>query len=409
MVQPGADEGGAQQRRASCSRQPLGQLLRRLLAGVVPHEMSRSLHHDEAGVCQFVLWNRLAPASGAKGSSASPQQQRGDVHLAQAAFVGLQLCEVSRAVELQLASAALSRRRSTCSTRRSPRRPCRSTSSSAPGPSASRSMLSTISSPWPSVRRPSAMPCHFPSEKKPVSEMTSALTASGWSQAHRRPISPPQSWTTSATRSSPSSCRNASTPSTCLVHVPGGSGGESPKPARSGRDGAVAPGRDGGQRVPPHVGRLRIPVKHERHGAVRRPLFAVVQHGGEPTRLATFPPYRRRTRQSHRAAARPGGPAAAVRGRADEAPGGRAHCGRATAPRSPGRVRDRRDAGNEGSPLDGRGPRGRATGRTEPQKRRGAMGPDPWLLEPAARDRPGRERQSAATGAGDPPGAGVDH
>ena len=225
---------------------------------------------------------------------------------------------------------------------------------------ASRSMLSTISSPWPSVRSPSAIPCHFPSEKKPVSEMTSALTASGWSQAHRSPISPPQSWTTSTTRSSPSSCRNASTPSTCRCPRPGRVGRRVPEAGEVGRDRAVALGRHGGQRVPPHVGRLRIPVQHERHGPVLRPVLAVVQHGGEPTQLATSPRYARSElaklierqhgrvarrqlfaaglsqRQIDRAAARPGGCA-------------RVHRGVYAIAGTPA---------TREAPLDGRGPRG---------------------------------------------------
>ena len=52
---------------------------------------------------------------------------------------------------------------------------------------------STICSPSPSVRIALARPCHLPSGKKPVALMTSARTCSGCSQAHRSPMSPPQS------------------------------------------------------------------------------------------------------------------------------------------------------------------------------------------------------------------------
>ena len=79
-----------------------------------------------------------------------------------------------------------------------------------------------------------AIPCHLPSAKKPVELITSARTASGWSQAQASAISPPQSCTTGTQRSMPSSRRKRSIDSTCRSQVPGGSGAESPMPARSG-------------------------------------------------------------------------------------------------------------------------------------------------------------------------------
>jgi hypothetical protein len=68
----------------------------------------------------------------------------------------------------------------------------------------------------------------LPSGKKPVAEMTSALTFSGWSQAQRRPMSPPQSCTHSATGPPARSAWKRSTASTIRAQVCGGSGGESP-------------------------------------------------------------------------------------------------------------------------------------------------------------------------------------
>ena len=106
---------------------------------------------------------------------------------------------------------------------------CRST---APNPS--RSSASITCSPVPGSFSTFAMPLHFPSGKKPVELITSASTASGCSHAQRSPIRPPQSCTTGTHRSMPSSRRKRSTDSTWRRQVPGGSGGESPKPAKSG-------------------------------------------------------------------------------------------------------------------------------------------------------------------------------
>jgi hypothetical protein len=89
-------------------------------------------------------------------------------------------------------------------------------------------------SPSPGVRIISAMPCHLPSGKKPVSEMASARATPGWSQAQRRPIRPPQSCTTSSRSSRPRPARNRSSASTLRSQVPGRSGSDSPKPGRSG-------------------------------------------------------------------------------------------------------------------------------------------------------------------------------
>ena len=95
-------------------------------------------------------------------------------------------------------------------------------------PKAWRVVPSTICSPSPSVRIALARPCHLPSGKKPVALMTSARTCSGCSQAQRSPMSPPQSWTHSATGPPARSAWKRSTASTIRCQVCGGSGGESP-------------------------------------------------------------------------------------------------------------------------------------------------------------------------------------
>ena len=66
----------------------------------------------------------------------------------------------------------------------------------------SRSIAATSASPS-SDRTAFAIPCHLPSAKKPVSEITSASTASAWSQAQASPRNPPQSWTQTATALEP--------------------------------------------------------------------------------------------------------------------------------------------------------------------------------------------------------------
>ena len=93
---------------------------------------------------------------------------------------------------------------------------------------------SSSASPSPGVRITLARSCQRRSAKNPPSEMTSAVTASGWSHAQRSPIITPQSCTTSATCSRPSAARKRSSVSTWRSQVPGGSGAESPYPGRSG-------------------------------------------------------------------------------------------------------------------------------------------------------------------------------
>ena len=102
----------------------------------------------------------------------------------------------------------------------------------APKPSRSKPAISC--SPVPGSRSALAKPCHLPSGKKPVELITSARTASGCSHAQRIPMRPPQSWTTSTHVSMPSSERKRSTDSMWRSQVPGGSGSESPYPAKSG-------------------------------------------------------------------------------------------------------------------------------------------------------------------------------
>ena len=89
-------------------------------------------------------------------------------------------------------------------------------------------------SPVPGSRSAFAIPCHLPFGKKPVELITSALTTPGCSHAQRIPTRPPQSWTTSTQRSMPSSRRKRSSESMWRSQVAGGSGSESPYPAKSG-------------------------------------------------------------------------------------------------------------------------------------------------------------------------------
>jgi hypothetical protein len=77
----------------------------------------------------------------------------------------------------------------------------------------SRVKPSMTCSPVPSSLSAFAIPCHLPSEKKPVELMTSARTASGCSHAQRIPIRPPQSCITGTQRSMPSSPRKRSSAS----------------------------------------------------------------------------------------------------------------------------------------------------------------------------------------------------
>ena len=130
-------------------------------------------------------------------------------------------------------------------------------------------MLSSSCSPSPSVRSDLAMPCQRPSGKNPVSVITSALTASGWSHAQRRPISPPQSCTPSTSRSRPSARRKRSTCSIWRSQVPGQLGRRVAEPGQVGRDRAVAGGRGLGQHVAPQVRGRRIAVQEQRDGRVR--------------------------------------------------------------------------------------------------------------------------------------------
>ena len=177
-------------------------------------------------------------------------------------------------------------------------------------PKPSRVIAATILSPSPSVRSARAIPCHFPSGKNPVLEITRAATASGCSHAQRRPIRPPQSWTTSASRSRPSPSRKRSTASTWRSQVPGGSGRRVAEAGEVRRDGAPPRLGQGGDHVSPHERGLRKAVQAERrdqvgvlgrHGlAIGDPVDACRLHLDHESGPYRAPPQPRRVSTSQR-------------------------------------------------------------------------------------------------------------
>ena len=126
---------------------------------------------------------------------------------------------------------------------------------------------SSSASPSPGVRITLARSCQRRSAKNPPSEMTSAVTASGWSHAQRSPIITPQSCTTSATCSRPSAAPEALERVDVALPRAGRIGRGVAVPGEVGGDRAHArPGERGQQRAP-HVRGLRPPCTSRATGS----------------------------------------------------------------------------------------------------------------------------------------------
>ena len=261
-----------------------GERLGAALGLVLPDEVAGLLDQDQLGVRQLAL---EAVRRGGRDERILAAEDEQDRH-ARAPRAGPRTARSSRSPSSGRSRAgpgAGPRRRRPSSTRRSRRRRSPSDSWASMPPKASRVAPATNSSPVPGVRIACAKPCHLPSGKKPDALITSASTASGCSHAQRRPISPPQSCSTGTQRSMPSSARRRSTCSAWRSQVPGGSGAESPIPARSGATARQPVAARTGSTLAPHVGRLGVAVQQQRDRA----------------RRAVRPPGRRARRRSARA------------------------------------------------------------------------------------------------------------
>jgi hypothetical protein len=149
-----------------------GVLVRRVL----DHEVARVRDDAQLRVGDLA-GQAMGAGHGREGVVLAPEQQRRDPERGERAHVRLQLLEVSRAVELEHRGPALALHAAPVLVQGGPVDPRLTPRRSSSN--ASRVSPATSCSPSPGVRMARAIPCHLPSGKKPVSEMTSASTAPG--------------------------------------------------------------------------------------------------------------------------------------------------------------------------------------------------------------------------------------
>ena len=180
------------------AHQLLGVAVRRVLDHEVPGAVE---HHDLARRGSRRRSDARRPP--ARRSRPRPTASASARRARELALVGLELLEVARAVELELAAAAVLVAERLEVLVDGVGRRCRSRRRRASAAKPSRSTPSTTARPGPRCAGSRRGRATCRRRRSRCRRSTSAPTASGWSHAQRRPISPPQSWTTSATRSRP--------------------------------------------------------------------------------------------------------------------------------------------------------------------------------------------------------------